>query len=159
MDDFLSPDATSQLVREARESSAGWLIQRLAGQLDRAMDQALEPHGLNIQSFAIVMTALEHDGLTQKQIGSRFKAPAYTITRSIDGLEKEGFLERRPHPTSRRTNTVHPSQKARELAPQLVAVIRQVNERLLSAFAIDEAEELRAHMRVMLDNNELAKGP
>lgn len=148
-------ETLGEQARAVREASTGWHIQRLAGQLDRAMNTALQSHGLTVQSFAIVMTLIADAGLSQKEIGQRFSAPAYAISRAIDGLERDGFLERRTDPSSRRANTVHATQKAKDLAPQLFAVIVDVNARLLDS--LDEAEQaqLIALLARVLANNAL----
>lgn len=119
------------------------------------MDSALAPHGLTLQQFAIVMSLLENDGLNQTEIGSRFSAPAYTITRAIDGLESDGFLERRPHPTSRRTNTVHATRKSLDLVPVLVGIIGDVNARLLGALDRQEREHMHGLLAHVLGENGL----
>lgn len=142
-------------VRAVRQSSVGWHIQRLAGQLDMAMNAALEPHGLTIQQFAIVMSLVESEGLTQREVGSRFRAPAYAISRSIDGLEADGFVERRPHPTSRRTNTVHATEKSLALVPVLIVIIRDVNARLLETLNENQQANLLGTLADMLDENSL----
>jgi MarR family transcriptional regulator for hemolysin len=147
----------SDAIRAAREGSVGWLIQRLAGQLDRAMDEKLAPHGLTIQKFAVVMTVMEHDGLTQSEIGNRFRSPAYKITRSIDALEADGFLERRAHPASRRTNTVHATAKALQLAPTLIAIIEAVNRQMLAGLGSGEDRQVHALLRQMLERNDLSE--
>jgi DNA-binding MarR family transcriptional regulator len=150
----------SEQADAVREASTGWYIQRLAGQLDGAMNSALEPHGLTVQSFAIVMTLIIDDGLSQKQIGQRFSAPAYAISRAIDGLERDGFLERRIDPSSRRANTVHATQKARDLAPRLFAIIGDVNARLLASLNESEQAQLIALLaRVLADNALKAEKP
>ncbi len=146
----------SNAIRATREGSIGWLIQRLAGQLDRAMDEKLAPYGLTIQKFAVVMTVLEHDGLTQSEIGGRFRSPAYKITRSIDALEKDGFVMRRAHPASRRTNTVHATAKALQLAPTLIAIVEEVNRQLLAGLNAGDGGQVRAMLRQMLERNELS---
>lgn len=158
-------DDLADAVRQVRQGSAGWHIQRLAGQLDRAMNDALAEHGLHVQSFAVVMMLIENEGLSQRQIGQRFSAPAYAISRAIDGLERDGFLERRIDPASRRSNTVHATQKAKRLAPMLFKIVADVNARLLAR--LDEAE--RVHMigllaGVLADNDlpnerKLGSGP
>lgn len=143
------------LVESVRQGSVGWHIQRLAAQLDTAMNRALEPHGLTIQQFAVVMTLIEHDGLTQREVGSRFRAPAYAITRAIDALEQDGFLERRPHPTSRRTNTVHATARSRALVPDLVKLIKDVNARLMTRLDQDQRGQLRDLLSSILSDNAL----
>lgn len=142
-------------VRAVRQASVGWHIQRLSAQLDGAMDEALAPHGLTLQQFAIVMSLVENDGLTQREIGARFRAPAYAITRAIDGLEADGFLERRAHPTSRRTNTVHATAKSLQMVPDLIAIIEDVNGRLMASLADSKRVELRDALSRLLKENEL----
>lgn len=142
-------------VRAVRQASVGWHVQRLSAQLDGAMDEALAPHGLTLQQFAIVMSLVENDGLTQREIGARFRAPAYAITRAIDGLEADGFLQRRAHPTSRRTNTVHATAKSLQMVPDLIAIIEDVNGRLMASLADGKRVELREALSRLLKENEL----
>lgn len=148
-------DELADAVRDVRQASVGWHIQRLAGQLDRAMNEALAPLGLTIQKFAILMALIENDGLTQTELGSRFSAPAYAITRVIDGLETDGFLQRRPHPTSRRTNTVHATAKLVSLAPSLLGIVADVNGRMLDALDQQERENMLGMLARVLGENEL----
>lgn len=148
-------DQLAETIRMVRQASVGWHIQRLAGQLDKPMNSALAPHGLTLQKFAIVMLLIENDGLNQTEIGARYSAPAYAITRAIDALEADGFLERRPHPTSRRTNTVHASAKSIALIPALIAIIDDVNARLLDALDDDETAHLHGLLCAVLGKNSL----
>ena len=135
-------DALAARIRRTRLTSRGWHIQRLAAQLDRAMNAKLAPHGLTIQTFALVMIAVEEDGLSQAALSEQFSAPAYAITRAIDQLERDGFLERRPHPTSRRMNAIHATDKTRALIPVLLDIIETVNEDLVADLKTDEADML-----------------
>lgn len=148
-------DELAKAVRNVRQASVGWHIQRLTGQLDRAMNEVLAPHGLTIQKFAILMALVENEGLNQTELGSRFSAPAYAITRMIDGLEADGFLERRAHPTSRRTNTVHATPKLVSLVPTLVDIIRDVNGRMLDGLDGSERERMLGMLARVLGENKL----
>lgn len=148
-------DELAESVRKVRQASVGWHIQRLSSQLDRAMNEALAPHGLTIQKFAILMTLIESDGLTQTELGSRFSAPAYAITRVIDGLETDGFLQRRLHPTSRRTNTVHATAKLIDLAPTLLGIVKDVNGRMLEALDPQERDATLRLLAGILGKNNL----
>ena len=86
-------------ARRTRENSIGWMIQRLARQLDVAMGEQLAEHDLTLPQFAILMTVLEHEPLTQADIGRRFAMPAYTISRALDTLEASDLIVRRGGPT------------------------------------------------------------
>ena len=113
-----------------RTNSVGWMIQRIARHLDREMSARLAEHDLSILQFAIMMTVLETDGLTQASIGAQYSAPAYAISRAIDHLEGLGLLERRRHPKSRRSHTIHATEKGQSLAPALYTIVREVNTEL-----------------------------
>lgn len=139
-----------QDTQEVRINSLGWMIQRIAGQLGRAMEKRLGDHGLSQQHFAVLMTVLETDGLSQTQIGERFKMPPYATSRAIDHLEKMQLLERRPHSTSRRTHTIHVTDQGRELGPVLFSIVREVNEELAKRLSGDQRTEFKKLLEIVL---------
>ena len=128
----------SDKAERSRKASRGWMIQRIAGRLDQVMDQRLAAHDLTVQQFAILMSVLEVEGRSQTEIGQRFRAPAYAISRAIDQLEKSGYLERKPHPTSRRTHMIFPSEKGRKLSQTLFAIVGDVNAELTASLSEEE---------------------
>lgn len=137
-------------TRAVREASMGWLIQRLAGRLDRAMEARLADLGLTLPSFAVMMTVLEDGPMTQAGIGKQFGMPAYTISRALDALEAAGYVERRPHPTSRRAHDIHATAAGLRLAPELHGIVRAVNADLVAGLdAEDSAAFLRLLKRVL----------
>lgn len=125
-------------AKQVRTSSLGWMIQRLARRLSQAMETRLDSHGLSLSQFAVMMTVLENDGLSQTEIGDRLGQPPYATSRAIDHLESVGLLERRPHPTSRRTHTVHATAAARALSRDLFAIVQEVNDTLAAPLSDQE---------------------
>lgn len=144
------PDTIADATRTVREESVGWLIQRLSARLNRAMAEALVPFGLTQREFAILMTVLEHGPirrLSQADIAARFEMPAYAISRAIDGLSEKGLVDRRPVPGSRRSHGIAATARAKELAPQLHAVVRSVNAGFLAPLDPDESAALAGALR------------
>lgn len=121
-----------------RKSSLGWMIQRVARRLDKAMSARLSEQNLSLQQFAVMMIVLENDGQTQAMIGNNFGMPAYAISRALDHLEYAGFLERRAHPTSRRTHTIHATKPGKMLGPELYKIVKEVNDELAVPFSAEE---------------------
>lgn len=68
-------------------------------------DAALRPHGLSRTTYlALVTLALSPDGTRRLSYLARYlMVHATTVTQLVDQAEKQGLLERRPHPTDRRT--------------------------------------------------------
>jgi DNA-binding MarR family transcriptional regulator len=140
----------SQKARRTRTSSLGWMIQRIAGKLDRAMEARLSAHDLTVAQFAVVMTVLEHEGLSQTEIGERFGMPAYAISRAIDHLENTGLVVREPHPTSRRTHVIHATDAAYDLSASLFDIIRDVNAELATPLTTAERSEFLRLLKKLL---------
>lgn len=135
-------------TKTVRGSSLGWMVHRLARSLDMAMDARLVDLDLSVPQFAVMMTVLELDGLSQAEIGQRFAMPAYTISRAIDHLEAKGFVERRPHPTSRRTLTIHATDAGKDLRERLFAIVAEVNAELVAPLSHADQEHFR---RLLVD--------
>ncbi len=107
------------------------------------MEDRLSHLGITIQQFAVMMMVLENEGMTQTEIGGKFSAPAYSISRALDHLENANYLERRPHPTSRRTHTVHATDQGRALGPELFAIVREVNSELTADLSPGEKKKFQ----------------
>ena len=67
------------------------------------------------------LDALEHleaaGPLTQRQLGDRLSLTSGAITMLVDRLERAGWVQRRRHPSDRRSVLVELSPQAAELAP------------------------------------------
>ena len=128
---------------DVRENSFGWMLKSLCSQFDKEMVQALKPHDLNLGQFAILMTLLEKDGVSQSDIGKKILMPGYATTRNIDVLEKNGLLERKKNETSRRSFCIRLTDKGKALAPTLFSIIKNINEKILLPLDKGEVESLK----------------
>lgn len=137
-------------TRATRERSFGWMIQRIAKSMDDKVTVELETVGLTLPEFPVMMLALEHGALTQADIARSYDRPAYVISRALDGLEKKGLIERRAHPTSRRAHQVFATEAGEELAPQLHAIVRSVNQDALGNLSEFDRENLVRILRELL---------
>ncbi|MBW2634386.1 MAG: MarR family transcriptional regulator, partial [Deltaproteobacteria bacterium] len=100
--------------------------------MDKKMRETLEPLGLSLSQFTIIMILLEKDGLTQVDIGQEVMLPAYATTRNIDRLESLGYVKRKRHESSRRSYRILLTDEGRDLAPALYRATKSVNELFLS---------------------------
>jgi DNA-binding MarR family transcriptional regulator len=129
----------SEKARSMRLSSCGWYLGILGTWMDNQMEERLEPLGLTLNQFTIIMTLLEQEGLTQVEIGKRVMLPGYATTRIIDKLESLGYVKRRRHEASRRSYRIVLTEAGRALAPDLYRATKSVNERFLSP--LDEEQK------------------
>ena len=89
----------------AEAMSAATSITRAHQILLRRIDGTLEPLGLNFSRFeALALLHFSRVGaLPLGKIGDRLQVHPTSVTNTIDRLEADGLVARRPHPTDRRT--------------------------------------------------------
>mgnify|MGYP001812211297 CR=1 FL=1 len=126
-----------------REESIGWMIKAVASWIDEQLKIGLESICLTRGQFAIMMTLLEEDGLTQVEIGRRISMPGYATSRNIDELESRNLLKRKPHESTRRSYRIFITEQGRELAPSIYDVAYNLREHLLESFDDKEVKTLR----------------
>jgi DNA-binding MarR family transcriptional regulator len=71
-----------------------------------AIEDELEAHGLTVPQFATLMMLDEHPGLSIADVARAVASTRQAANEMIAGLEREGLVERAPHPTDRRTHQV-----------------------------------------------------
>ncbi len=124
------------------DESTPWLIKASASWVDKQLNIALESVGMSQGLFAIMMSLLEEDGLTQVEIGEKISMPGYATSRNIDELEKRNLVERRPHESSRRSYCIHITPQGEKLAQPLFEIALNIRKELHKVFDEEEAKTL-----------------
>jgi len=77
--------------------------------------------------------------LTQFEIASEMQVTSSNVTFLVDGLEKEGLVQRLPHPTDRRTVHVQLTPEGEDFAKIIVPSMARFMAAMLDGF--DDAEK------------------
>lgn len=133
---------TGEPARNVRENSVGWMLKVLCTSLDAEMGNELKRLDLNLGQFAVLMTLSEAEGLTQSEIGKKIAMPGYATTRTLDALEEKQLVERRKDERSRRSYRIFLTERSRSIAPEMFAIVKKVNDGLLSALSVTERNQI-----------------
>ena len=98
-------------------------IKQIASFEDCAFHEALEPYGLSEGRFLVLCCLFSEDIAGHKdpspsEIAEILGVTRATITGLLDGLERDGFLERRHDPADRRALSIHMTRKGWDLLEQ-----------------------------------------
>jgi len=126
------------------------MLKNLGARLDAEMRVELKKLDLNISEFAVLMTLLEGEGLTQAEIGRKVLMPGYATTRTLDALEDKKLVQRRPDERSRRSHRIYLADRGRATGPDLFEIVRRVNTGLLSPLGADDVQTLRRLLGMLL---------
>jgi MarR family transcriptional regulator, transcriptional regulator for hemolysin len=113
-------------------------IEDIGRLLRRRIDGALAAEGLSRPQWRLLAYVLREPGLTQTILAQRLELARAATGVTVDQLERDGLIERRPDPEDRRLWRLHPSAAALTL----LARLRNLGSNLLGTafrgFAADE---------------------
>jgi DNA-binding MarR family transcriptional regulator len=98
-----------------------------------------------------LLTILEEKGsITQSELGNWAHIDRTTIVALIDDLEKAGFVERKEHPTDRRSHAIYLTVKGKELMPQIEKIVKDSEQEFLEPLAAQEQKTLLQILRKLV---------
>ncbi|MCP4422844.1 MAG: MarR family transcriptional regulator [Chloroflexi bacterium] len=95
------------------------LVRTLLGSF---IENALSAAGLNSGEADVLMAIRVLDGkpITPTDLMKQFALSSAGVTKRIDALEKKQLLYRKPHPTDRRSITLHLTQEGEKFADDVI---------------------------------------
>ena len=128
-------------------------LNRLATHLSREVEAVLLKHGLSSSAFDVLAT-LRRSGspyrLSPGDLLAMTMVSSGTMTNRIDQLEKQGLVERLPHPEDRRALLVALTEKGRAVIDAAVTEHAENQHRLVGALSPEEREALDALLKTYL---------
>jgi DNA-binding MarR family transcriptional regulator len=121
-----------------REESLGYMVNHLARQLARALHERTAPLGVVPGQFAQLLALYEDDGITQQELCEIVGIEQPTMANTLRRMERDGLVERRPHPSDGRKQLIYLTNKARDLEGPLTEAAKSVNA--LATAGLSETE-------------------
>lgn len=110
------------------------------------VDAALAPHGLTFSRFEALalLSFTRHGELPLGKIGERLQVHAASVTNTVNRLEEDGFVERRPHPDDGRTVLARITDLGRKTVAEAAQELGRVSFGLTSEDGDVEAVDVDA---------------
>lgn len=118
----------------------------------RLIQKAAAEKELSVPQYSILMTIFNCDEMTQKKVGEKTFLPKSTLSQSVDGLVKEGYIDRQQVACNRREMMLSLSDRGRALVNGFHLQedgVYQVFKAASEQFTEEQVEELlRAHQKI-----------
>lgn len=120
----------------------------IIAQLSRAMLESHLDEGLTVHHF----TALNHlvrlgDGKTPMDMARAFQVPKTSMSHTLAGLEKRGFIQLVPNPADGRGKLVLLTDAGRELRERAIQSLTPQIAQMIPQFGLDEARSILPTLR------------
>lgn len=93
-----------------------------AAEIQNAMDMHFSRSGLSMGKFTLLMQLLQAEDycLTPSECATRSGVTRGTITGLLDGLERDGWIKRHPHPSDRRRLVLQLTESGRQRLDEML---------------------------------------
>ena len=148
------------LKLEKPEHILGFLLKSLQHTVRQRIDETLRKQGveLSFAQFAALFNLHSDPGVTGARLARRAFVSAQTMNSALRALEQDGYIERRPHPLSRRADSWSLTEAGLAELKRARQVGQSVFERMLGGFNTKETAAFEDYLRrciVALDGDPL----
>ncbi len=134
------------------EDEISYLIILLSHKQRQRAEEALSQLGLHAAQEHVLFHLWREDGLTPTQLAARFNVGLATIMKTVQRMERVGFLVRRSDPTDRRASRVYLTERGRSLYEPALQVWLALAERTVRGMTDIEKVLFRRLMQQALAN-------
>ncbi|TCL96751.1 MarR family transcriptional regulator for hemolysin [Rhizobium sp. PP-WC-2G-219] len=127
-------------------------LQSVNRKLRAVFDAKVKEHGLTLSRARALFALSRRDGLNQRELAEELAIETPTIVRLLDGMEAQGFIERRVEKSDRRAKQIHMTPMGRALAEEIEVIACGIRADLLSGVSLQDKETALAVMTAMADN-------
>lgn len=150
---FTNEQAERALLPESLLQWPGFLLAWVAEMAGDGYARALAPLGIKPQHLGILTLLASEGAMVQARIGDRLTIVKPVIVGLINELEARRFVERRPHPTDRRSFEIHLLPLGRQCIQDAEAASKAVTATFFSTLTRDELKLFNQFLRRLAESN------
>jgi MarR family transcriptional regulator for hemolysin len=126
------------------------------GEVQRLMrayaDKEASRYGITRAQWAVLAKVERIEGMKQTELAEQLEMQPITLTRLIDKLCDNGWIERRGDETDRRVNRLYLKKAARPLLGKLAGLKSEITATALEGISPAEAERLVSQLESVKEN-------
>ena len=130
----------------------------IISQLSRAMFEARLPDGLVLPHFTVINHLIRvQDGQTPLHLARAFQVPKTSMTHTLAGLEKHGFVVMKANPEDARSKQVWLTQAGRAFRDEAIAGLDPDIAQFADTFDVTELTVLTEHLERLRERLDSAR--
>lgn len=135
-----TPPAASRDM--ARRVNAWIAVVRAYNECQSTLLARLAPMGVSLLQHEIMLNLLRTPGLPQRALAERCFSAKSGISMLLDRMQKDGLVDRQPHPQDNRARSITLTDSGRALAEDLARMQTEVIEVMTEPYAPEELDRL-----------------
>lgn len=120
--------------------------------LRAVFDARVKERGLTLSRARALFALTKKDGLNQRELADELDIETPTLVRLLDGMEKQGFIERRVEVSDRRAKQIHMTELGRTVADEILRLADEIRAEVLQGIDAAELAVTKRVIRAIADN-------
>lgn len=120
--------------------------------LRAVFDGRVKERGLTLPRARALFALTRKDGLNQRELADELDIETPTLVRLLDGMEKQGFIERRVEASDRRAKQIHMTAFGRTVADDILRLADEIRAEVLQGVDVAEVAVALKVVRTIADN-------
>ena len=120
--------------------------------LRAVFDARVKERGLTLSRARALFALTRKDGLNQRELADELDIETPTLVRLLDGMEKQGFIERRVEASDRRAKQIHMTEYGRSVADEILRLADEIRAEVLEGIDAAELAVTKRVVRAIADN-------
>lgn len=136
--------------------SLGYMLHRLDTLLAAALDRSFQANGFNLTSeqFGVLSKLWEGDGMHQAELSEKVSKDKHNVTRILNLLERNGFVQRVRDTKDRRLCKIHLTEQGRSVKGKILSTARDVLRIAAEGLSYEDVRTLGETLQLMASNME-----
>lgn len=127
----------------SEDQPVGRLVYLTSLNLRNYAEKIMSPYDLTVEQFHLLKNTSRSSGYTQSQLCDCVGKKPANITRILDRLEKKKWIERRVHPSDRRSSLVFLTREGENVVDKVVEIFESYSSRFMEGIGNDEEQVFR----------------
>jgi len=137
---------------EVKPLTLGFLLHDVARLLKKRLEQNSGGSGLTRSQWQVLAYLAQNEGINQRGLAELLEIEPITLGRIVDKLETLGLIERRPHPTDRRTWLLYLVEATRPKLEQIRELGDVTHREALAGVSEDDRQHLLKTLQALKEN-------
>lgn len=131
---------------------APYLLNRISARWNANMAEALRAHDMTTTKMRILAVLSISSGLTVNELSVFAVTEQSTMSRTLDGMEEQGFIRRQPRPDDMRVREVHITEAGRGAFARVWPMVYEMFVRMFEGIDDDEYQAFAKTLHKVLAN-------
>jgi MarR family transcriptional regulator, transcriptional regulator for hemolysin len=140
------------MARDSVDKNLLFTVGELARLIRAYADRQAARYGITRAQWAVLTKVERFEGMNQSELAEQMEMQPITLTRLVDRLCDNGWIERRDDETDRRVNRLYLRKAARPLLAKLSGLRSEITATALEGISPTDANRLLAQLEAIKEN-------